>query len=82
MFWEIPKLGDIQPMPKQTDIAKAIDMSDAYLSQILSGVYEPSKEAAKKFGVFTGREWTDFLKMDRAEIKQALFAAAEAKLNG
>jgi transcriptional regulator with XRE-family HTH domain len=58
----------------QRKIARELGVSDAYLSQILSGVYEPSKKMAKRMAAFTGRTWTDFLTMTPAEIRAALFA--------
>lgn len=61
---------------KQTDIAKALDISDAYLSQIFAGIYEPGKATARKMGDFTGLPWTDFLTMPPDQIRIALFEAA------
>ncbi len=61
---------------KQTDIAKELGISDAFLSQIFAGIYEPGKATAKKMGSFTGLPWTDFLTMAPQQIRVSLYDAA------
>jgi len=64
---------------RQTDIAKELGISDAHLSQILSGKAIPGKATCRKFGDYTGIAWTMFLVMPPEAIWAALFFAARAK---
>jgi len=64
----------------QKEIAEAMDISGGHLSLILSGVYEPGKDTAKRFGAYTGIPWTTFFEMSPDQIRVALFDAAKKRL--
>ena len=64
-------------MATQKEIAEKCGITDAHLSQVLSGTAKAGIKAAKGFGAFTGVHWTNFLTMTLDEIRTALFEAAE-----
>ncbi len=65
----------------QKKIAEALSISDARLSQILSGE-EPGKKTAYKMGEYTGLPWHIFIEMDRKKMRETLFAVGSANQEG
>ncbi len=59
-------------MPTQKEIATKCGITDAHLSQVLSGSANVGPKAAKGFEVLTGRQWTEFLTMNPKQIREAL----------
>lgn len=64
----------------QTKLARAAGISDAFLSQILSGVRRPGRITAKVLAEATGTTPELWLYSEPDEIRAAIFAAPEKEI--
>ena len=65
-------------MITQSQIATRLGISDARLSQILSGD-NPGHKTAKAMADLTGIDWYFFIDMDRSKMRSVLEKAIEAQ---
>ena len=63
-------------MTTQTEIATRLGITDARLSQILSGA-NPGNKTAEKMAELTGLPWHAFRDMDRAMMRRILEDAVD-----
>lgn len=61
----------------QEKLAQQIGISQPLISGIFSGKKDISKSTAKKLGRFTGKPWTCFFDMSRAEVRQVLITSCK-----
>ena len=61
--------------PTQSQIAKEIGMTPAYLSMVINGKVPGGigKKTAKQIGRYLDRPWKDFIDMEPDEIRAAIF---------